>query len=181
MLIRTRWPFVTIYVGILIIPYRIKYRWMEILPWLDTYNAMWGLYSVLATKKLIDHADSMFIHIWSSLATLTLRHAAATYSRGPQGMKAWSSCWIGSCQQSGPSHPRSGGIVPFGMVARNTHGNTRRCYNKLPVWLRLPSFPWCLKDTYHYHLGGGGISWLFLLITCQILAHDPWKIHIITI
>ena len=119
----------------------------------------------------------MFIHIWSSLATLTLRHAAVTYNRGSQGMKAWSSCWIGSCQQSGPSHPRSGGIVPFGTVARNTHRNARRCYSKLPVWLRLPSFPWCLKDTYHYHLGCGG-GWGDILIVPPHYMPDscPWPL-----
>ena len=50
--------------------------------------------------------------------------------------------------------------------------------------MRLPSSPWLLKDTYHYHLGRvglGEVSWLFIIITCQILPGPGkrWRLTVI--
>ena len=118
------------------------------------------------------------------MATLTLRRAAVTYSRGPKGMKAWQLLldWLTPAERARLTRAAVGfcrDVQWVRTVARNTHTNTKRCYNKGPVWLitiflmtreRYISLP--------FHLGWrgfGGVSCLFLIITCQILPHDPWR------
>ena len=161
------------------IDHRLKCRRMENVPWLDTYNTMWGLCSFLG-NQITNHAASMFIsEVHANIDTSPCRSNIQSRPKGNEGLA--SLVGLAHAGRAGPSHPRSGGIVPRSSVARNTHGNTKRRYNKLPVWLQ--DYP--LKDTYHYyyHLGWGGlggVSSLFIIITYQI-QHDPWKMHIIAI
>ena len=95
------------------------------------------------------------------MATLTLRRAAITCSRGPKGMKAWQLLldWLTPAERSRLTRAAVGlcrEVRWVRTVARNTHTNTKKCYNKLPCMiLRLPSSPWPLKNTHHYHLGWG--------------------------
>ena len=96
------------------------------------------------------------------MATLTLRRAAITYSRGPKGMKAWQLLldWLTPAERARLTRAAVGlcrEVRWVRTVARNTHTNTKKCYNKIPcnMILRLPSSPRPLKNTHHYHLGWG--------------------------
>ena len=72
------------------------------------------------------------------MAALTLRHATVTYSRGPEEMKAWQLLldWLTPAERARVTRAAVGfcrEVQWVRSVARNTHGNIKRCYNKLPV------------------------------------------------
>ena len=72
------------------------------------------------------------------MATLTLRPAGVTYSRGPQGMKAWQFRldWLMPAERARLTRAAVGfcrEVQWVRTVAQNTHGNAQRCYDKLPV------------------------------------------------
>ena len=124
----------------------------------------------------------MFIHIWRSYGNIDTSPCRSNIQSRPKGNEGLAALvGLAHASRAGPSHPRSGGIVPRSSVghtvARNTHRNTKRCYNEFSVWLwdDHASSSWLLKDTYHYHfrLRGWEVSCLFITITRNILPHDP--------
>ena len=72
------------------------------------------------------------------MATLTLRPAAVTYSCSPKGIKAWQLLldWLTPAERARLNRRE---VEWVRTVARNTHGNIKRCYK---VFIRLPSSPW---------------------------------------
>ena len=114
----------------------------------------------------------MFIsEVHGNIDTSPCRSNIQSWPKGNEGLA--SLVGLAHAGRAGPSHPRSGGIVPRSSVARNTHGNTKRRYNKLPVWLQ--DYP--LKDTYHYyyHLGWGGLGGI-LIVHHHYIPDSTWPL-----
>ena len=100
------------------------------------------------------------------MATLTLRRAAVTYSRDPKGMKAWQLLldWLTPAER-----------------ARLTRAANCLYDYKITIFPMTPERYISLPFTVGW--GGGGVSWLFLIITSRILPHvtsPVWK-NIITV
>ena len=100
----------------------------------------------------------MIIHIWSSWQHwhFTVPHEHTVAAKGNEGLAAL--VILAHTSRAGPSQPRSGGIAPRSSVGQDGSPEySRKHYDMLQqitcMILRLPSSPWPLKDTYHYHLG----------------------------
>ena len=116
------------------------------------------------------------------MATVTLRRAAATYSRGPKGMKARQLLldWLTPAEWARLTRAAVGvcrEVQWVRTVARNTHGNIRRCYNKLLYYCKITIFSMTperyISLPFRLFFLVGGAPCLFLIIACRILPHDP--------
>ena len=144
------------------------------------------------------HVGSLFwinVHPYLKfMATLTLRRAAATYSRGPKGMKAWQLLldWLTPAEWARLTRAAVGvcrEVQWVRTVARNTHGNTRRCYNKLLSYSNIPIFSMTPERYISLPFIVGGVGGVILLVhhhfstTMMILpgARKRWRLTVILV
>ena len=130
--------------------------------------------------------------VHGNIDTSPCRSNIQSRPKGHEGLAAL--VGLAHASRVGPSHPRAAvGVCRevqwVRTVARNTHGNTRRCYNKLLSYSNIPIFSMTPERYISLPFIVGGVGGVILLVhhhfstTMMILpgARKRWRLTVILV